>query len=125
MAIEERGQQVATDETQDMIASDKVEGTSVYNLRDEKLGSIETLMIDKNSGQVRYAVMSFGGFLGIGEHCHPIPWQALTYDARRDGYVVDLDKDRLEKAPHYPGKETARWDDSHWPHTADDFFGLT
>ncbi len=125
MAVEERDQQYVTkDETPSMIASDKVEGTSVYNMRDEKLGSIETLMIDKRSGQVRYAVMSFGGFLGMGEHYHPLPWQVLTYDTGRDGYVVDLDKDRLEKAPHYIGRESSRWEDPRWHHTVDDFFGM-
>ena len=60
-------QSVATDETSTLISSDKVEGTAVYNRAGEKLGSIHTLMIDKTSGKVAYAVMSFGGFLGIGD----------------------------------------------------------
>ena len=64
---------VATDETDRLIAADKVVGTSVYNLRSEHLGSIYSLMVDKISGQVAYAVMSFGGFLGIGESYHPLP----------------------------------------------------
>ncbi|MGH6919565.1 MAG: PRC-barrel domain-containing protein, partial [Geminicoccaceae bacterium] len=68
------GDAVATEETVDLIAADKVKGTSVYNPQGEKLGSIYGLMIDKLSGRVIYAVMSFGGFLGIGDRYHPLPW---------------------------------------------------
>ena len=84
------GEGVAVDETDRLIASDKVEGTAVYNRAGESLGSVYTVMIDKYSGQVAYAVMSFGGFLGIGERYHPLPWKALTYDTRLGGYVVDV-----------------------------------
>ena len=75
-------QSVATDETSTLISSDKVEGTAVYNREGEKLGSIHTLMIDKVSGKVAYAVMSFGGFLGIGDRYHPLPWSMLDYETR-------------------------------------------
>lgn len=84
-----------------VIASDKVEGTKVYNAQGEKLGSIETVMIDKVSGQVRYAVLEFGGFLGMGTEQYPLPWDVLSYNLDMGGYVVPLDKDRLENAPHY------------------------
>ena len=90
---------VATDETDRLIASDKVEGTAVYNRQGERLGEVHDFMVDKRSGQVEYAVMSFGGFLGIGQSYHPLPWQALTYDTHKGGYVVDLDKDRLQARP--------------------------
>ena len=76
---------VATDETDRLIASDKVEGTAVYNRQGERLGTVYNLMIDKYTGQVAYAVMSFGGFLGIGESYHPLPWRVLTYDTRQGG----------------------------------------
>lgn len=85
----------------DVISSDKVEGTNVYNTAGEKLGSIDDLMIDKRSGQVQYAVLEFGGFLGMGTDRYPLPWSMLKYDTDKDGYVVPLDKDRLDKAPHY------------------------
>jgi hypothetical protein len=81
----QQGRSVATDETSDLISSDKVEGTAVYNRQGEKLGSIYTLMIDKISGKVVYAVMSFGGFLGIGDRYHPLPWSVLKYDTRQGG----------------------------------------
>jgi hypothetical protein len=90
---------VALNETDRLISSDKVEGTSVYNPTGESVGSIYTVMIDKYSGQVDYAVMSFGGFLGIGERYHPLPWKALTYDTGLGGYVVDVSREQLERAP--------------------------
>jgi len=86
----------------DVISSDKVEGTNVYNNAGEKLGSIDNLVIDKRSGQVRYAVLEFGGFLGMGTDRYPLPWSMLNYDTVRDGYVVPLDKSRLDDAPRYP-----------------------
>ena len=84
-----------------VISSDKVEGTSVYNHAGDKLGSIDDLMIDKLSGRVRHAVLEFGGFLGIGTDRYPLPWHLLTYDVAKEGYVVPLDKDRLNDAPKY------------------------
>ena len=82
-------------------SSERVEGTSVYNPAGDKLGTIDDLMIDKVSGQVRYAVMEFGGFLGMGTDRYPIPWTMLKYDTSQDGYVVPLDKTQLEAAPRY------------------------
>ena len=92
---------LATDETDRLISSDKVEGTPVYNPKGERLGKVHHLMIDKYTGQVAYAVMSFGGFLGLGESYHPLPWKVLTYDTRLEGYVIDLDRERLKNAPRY------------------------
>jgi len=91
----------ADDETVDLIASSKVEGTTVYNPAGENLGSIYDLMVDKRSGQVEYAVLQFGGFLGVGSDYYPIPWPALEYDEEQGGYVIDIDKESLESAPHY------------------------
>jgi sporulation protein YlmC with PRC-barrel domain len=93
----------------DVISSDQVEGTAVYDEAGEKLGSIDDLMIDKRSGQVRYAVLEFGGFLGIGSDRYPVPWNMLKYDTRLDGYVVPLDKARLENAPRYPTQELPQY----------------
>ena len=90
-----------TDETDRLIASNKVEGTAVYNRNGDRLGTVHNFMVDKRSGQAEYAVMSFGGFLGIGESYHPLPWKILTYDTGQGGYVVDLDQSLLEKAPSY------------------------
>lgn len=100
----------ATDETDRLIASNKVEGTAVYNRNGDRLGTVHNFMVDKRSGQAEYAVMSFGGFLGIGENYHPLPWKILTYDTGQGGYVVDLDQSLLEKAPSYRSDEEPRYD---------------
>ncbi|MFT3814377.1 MAG: PRC-barrel domain-containing protein [Acidovorax sp.] len=84
-----------------VISSEKVRGTNVYNPAGDKLGSIEELMIDKISGRVRYAVMEFGGFLGMGTDIYPLPWDTLKYDTGMGGYVVTLTKEQLENAPRY------------------------
>ena len=76
-----------------------VEGTPVFDPVGEKLGTIHSVMIHKRSGQVAYALLSFGGFLGVGRHVHPIPWEKLTYHEDRHGYVVDISRDQLERAP--------------------------
>ena len=94
-------QPLQRDEARDLISSDRVEGTTVYSTDGEKIGHIDHLMIGKRSGRVEYAVMSFGGFLGLGERYHPLPWDALDYDTARGGYVVKIDKSKLEEAPYY------------------------
>ena len=102
---------LATDETDRLISSEKVEGTAVYDRSGQHLGSIHHVMIDKYTGQVAYAVMSYGGFLGIGESYHPLPWQALTYDLRLGGYVTGVHRDRLERAPSYRTSDMPNWSD--------------
>jgi hypothetical protein len=91
-------------ETSSLIASDMVEGTPVYNRDDEKIGRIHNFMVNKHSGLVEYAVMSFGGFLGMGEDHYPIPWKKLKYVVARHGFVVDIDKETLAKAPKHEGE---------------------
>jgi sporulation protein YlmC with PRC-barrel domain len=94
--------------THDLIESDKVVGTNVYRSNGEKIGTIERLMIDKFSGQVAYAVMSFGGFLGLGHEHYPVPWPRLDYEKKHKGFVVNISDDELKNAPKFdPGEE---WD---------------
>ena len=85
--------------TGSLIGSDKVEGTPVYRSNGEKVGRIERVMVDKISGKVAYAVMSFGGFMGIGEDYYPLPWSVLTYNPRLDGYEVNITEPQLKAAP--------------------------
>ena len=92
-----------------LIAAEKVNGTNVYNPAGDKLGSVEDIMIDKVSGKAIYAVMSFGGFLGIGDKHHPLPWSSLKYDKQKEGYVVNLDKRTLEGAPSYDSDDDFSW----------------
>lgn len=96
-----------------VISSHKVEGTSVYNVKGDKLGSIDDLMIDKLSGQVRYAVLEFGGFLGMGTDRYPLPWSLLRFDTKLNGYVVPVDKSRLEKAPRYSPNEMPEYSEEY------------
>src|SRR5438067_8991806 len=98
-----------TRETGSLIGSDKVEGTNVYRSNGEKVGSIERVMIDKRSGQVAYAVMSFGGFLGIGEDYYPLPWSLLTYNEGLGGYEVNITEQQLKGAPKYSRHESWDW----------------
>ena len=101
MQLDPSGEGIAIDETRRLIASNKVEGTPVFNRAGEQLGTVYNFMVDKITGQVAYAVMSFGGFLGLGESYHPLPWRGLTYDTRPGGYVVDFYKDRLAGSPRH------------------------
>jgi hypothetical protein len=84
-----------------LIESDRVEGTAVYDPQGNHLGSIKRLMIEKISGKVAYAVMSFGGFLGMGENEHTIPWSKLTYDTSLGGYRTDITEEQLRGAPSF------------------------
>ena len=104
---------IATDETTRLIASDKVEGTGVYSRAGERLGVIRNFMVDKRSGKVDYAVLEFGGFLGIGSDYYPLPWDKLDYDTSQGGYVVDVDKAILEKAPRYERDVPPSFDESY------------
>jgi hypothetical protein len=105
---------VASEGTHSLTSADKVEGTAVYNRQGEKLGSVDGIMIDKVSGKVAYAVMSFGGFMGIGDRYHPLPWSVLTYDTQNGGYTVNVDRSTLERAPTYAGGETPDWGNRNW-----------
>ncbi len=118
----EPGVDLEIDETSRLISSDKVTGTAVYNRNGDTLGSIYGLMIDKVDGRVAYAVMSFGGFLGIGERYHPLPWGTMTYDTARGGYVVDLSRDQLEGAPSYERDEDV-WSSPDYGRRVHDYYG--
>lgn len=104
-----------TYETHDLISSDRVEGTVVYNLEGERLGTISRFMVNKRTGKAQYAVLQFGGLLGLGSDYYPLPWQILTYDPSQGGYVVNIDKTQLENAPHYSETDTPSYDnDYNW-----------
>jgi sporulation protein YlmC with PRC-barrel domain len=109
-------------ETHDMISSEKVDGTAVYGHDGEQIGSVHHLMIGKRDGKVRHAVVSYGGFLGIGEDFFPLPWDELTYDERRGGYVVSRNADQLKAGPRYRRDEEPTWD-SAYDNQVMSFFG--
>jgi hypothetical protein len=92
-------------ETCGLIGSDKVEGTAVYRPSGERIGAIERVMIDKRSGKVGYAVMTFGGFLGLGNDHYPIPWHLLVYNERLGGYEVAVSDEQLRGAPRFAARD--------------------
>ena len=101
---------IETDETAELIASNKVEGTAVYDRNDDRLGTIYNYMVDKVNGQVEYAVLSFGGLFGLGTEYYPLPWDRLTYNEELGGYRVDLVKEDLEEAPRYSAEQEPAYD---------------
>ena len=111
---------MSTRETYSLIGSDKVEGTAVYRSNGEKVGRIERVMIDKINGKVAYAVMSFGGFMGIGEDYYPLPWSLLTYNPRLEGYEVNVSAQQLNGAPKYSAREA--WDWAQRDRSVDDYY---
>jgi sporulation protein YlmC with PRC-barrel domain len=94
-----------------LISSEDVEGTNVYDMKGTKIGDIDHLTIDKISGRVTYAVMSFGGFLGLGHSHYPVPWGALKYDTKLNGYVTGITDKQLEDAPAFSDDS---WADRNW-----------
>jgi hypothetical protein len=111
-------------ETGNLIGSDKVEGTAVYGADDQKIGSIERVMIDKISGKVSYAVLSFGGFLGVGDEHYPLPWQSLKYDTNLGGYRTGITQQQLEGAPRYGNDNSWNWSDTSRTRSINDYYGI-
>ena len=98
-------------------------GNDVYNLQNEDLGDIKEIMLDMNDGIVRYAVLSFGGFLGVGEKLFAVPWEALTLDTQNKRFLLNVDKERLQDAP---GFDKDRWPDmadSVWENEIHTYYG--
>jgi sporulation protein YlmC with PRC-barrel domain len=124
MTTATRGATVDRRETANLIASDKVEGTPVYRSNGERIGQIERVMIDKLTGKVAYAVMSFGGFLGIGEDYYPLPWSLLKYNTKLDGYEVNISDAQLKGAPKYSKHENWDWADRNRGQQVYDYYGV-
>jgi hypothetical protein len=110
-------------ETVSLIGSDKVQGTNVYGADDKKIGSVQRVMIDKVSGKVAYAVISFGGFLGMGEDYYPLPWPNLKYDTRLEGYRVGVTEDQLKGAPKFNRNTDWNWSDRARDREIYDYYG--
>jgi hypothetical protein len=98
-----------TDENVRLISSEKVEGTPVIGRNGETLGQINSFMVDKYTGRVAYAIMTFGGTMGFGNSFFPLPWPLLDYDVEKDGYVLDITKEQLAKAPRFDGSSKSEF----------------
>jgi hypothetical protein len=110
-------------ETYSLIGSDKVEGTAVYGADNEKIGRVERIMIDKVSGKTAYAVITFGGFMGIGEDYYPVPWSTMKYDTELGGYRVNLTADQLKGAPKYSKQQSWDWSNRKNDQLVYDYYG--
>jgi sporulation protein YlmC with PRC-barrel domain len=107
----------------DHIRATTVKGTDVYNGAGDHLGHIDDIVIGKRDGRAEYAIMSFGGFLGIGEKYHPLPWESLDYDPNLGGYVVNVTREQLEGAPSYELADEPDWNDPEYGRRVRGYYG--
>lgn len=107
---DDRHEGLPIEETTRLIASNKVEGTPVYSRDGERVGTVYNFMVDKRSGQVEYAVMRYGGFLGMGQRYYPLPWRVLTYHRDTGGYVIGMSARDFEDAPSFDRDEEPEFD---------------
>ncbi len=105
----------ATEDLRKVMSASSLVGDSVVNSKGEDLGSIEEIMLHIDSGRIAYAVLSFGGFLGLGDKLFAIPLEALVLDEDNKQFILDIDKEKLENAPGF--------NKDHWPDMADPLFG--
>lgn len=98
----------------EIMAASAFEGDPVVNAQGEHIGEIEEIMIDVRGGRVAYAVISVGGFLGIGDQYLAIPWRALTLDTDNDQFILDVDRERLKNAPAFDKEHWPPMSDRHW-----------
>lgn len=94
-----------------LLSSSSITGDEVRNMKDEKLGTIQDIMVNVTEGKIVYAVLASGGILGVGDHLFAIPWKALKQDKKNKRFMLDVDIERLKKAPGF--------DKDHWPNMAD------
>lgn len=106
-----------------LIGADTFIGNSVYNHQDDSLGDIKDIMLDMRSGQVSYAVLEFGGFLGMGTKLFAVPWQALTLDTIEKHFILKINKDRLDDAPRFERDNWPDMADLIWAKSIHDYYG--
>ncbi len=113
---------ITNDTTSNLIDSDRVEGTDVYDPTGKHIGSIKRLVIDKTSGRIAYTVASFGGFLGMGGDEYTIPWQKLNYDTDLRGFLTDITEEQLKSAPDFGRNRDADMFDRDNERTLNDYY---
>jgi sporulation protein YlmC with PRC-barrel domain len=107
------------------MAASTLNGNDVYNLQGEDLGDVKEIMLDMHSGKVAYAVLSFGGFLGMGEKLFAVPWAALKLDPENKRFILDVSKDRLESAPGFDKDSWPDMADPVWANGIHTYYGTT
>lgn len=108
-----------------LLSAGTITGDEIRNLQDEKLGTIQDLMLDTQNGTIRYAVLSSGGFLGMGDRLFAIPWSALTLDRANKCFTLDVDTDRLKDAPGFDKDNWPSWSDPTWSASVDSYYRAT
>jgi sporulation protein YlmC with PRC-barrel domain len=106
-----------------LMGADTLIGNDVYNHQDEDLGDIKEIMLDVNSGRIAYAVLSFGGFLGIADKLFAVPWSALTLDTENKRFLLDVEQERLESAPGFNKDDWPNMADPTWQNTITSYYG--
>jgi sporulation protein YlmC with PRC-barrel domain len=105
-----------------LLSASTITGDDVYNMQDEELGTIQDVMLDITDGSIRYAVLSSGGFLGMGDRLFAVPWRALTLDRENQRFLLDVDVERLKKAPGFDKDEWPNMADPTWNSTVDSYY---
>ncbi|HEX5803850.1 MAG TPA: PRC-barrel domain-containing protein [Azospira sp.] len=108
-----------------LLSASTLSDDDVYNPKGDKLGSIKELMLDIDNGKVSYAVLSFGGFLSLGEKLFAVPWSALTVDTENKRIVMDIDEERLKNAPGFDADHWPNMADTTWGKSVHDYYGKT
>ena len=106
-----------------LMGADTLIGEDVYNAQDEDLGDIKEIMLDMNNGKIAYAVLSFGGFLGMGDKLFAVPWSALTLDTENKRFILNVDKERLNSAPGFDKDDWPDMADTSWQNTVNSYYG--
>jgi len=107
--------------TRILISADDVRGKTVHGRDGDKLGTVDKLILDERTGQVAYVILSTGGFLGLGQSYHPVPWPAFRYDETQGGYVAAIDKRLLEGAPSFRPDSAPVFDEAYGRRVTDYF----
>ena len=108
-----------------LMGANTLDGNDVFNRKDEDLGDIKEIMIDMGTGRVAYAVLSYGGFMGIGDKLFAVPWHALTLDTTNKRFVLDVEKDRLDNAPGFDKDQWPDMADTAWAKEVHEYYGVT
>ncbi len=116
---------VLTKETQQIISADKVAGTAVYGANKEKMGTVDTIMLGKRDGKVHHAILSIGGFFGMGDKLHSIPWEKLDYDTDLEGYKLNVNEDQLKNSPSFDKADRAKASDRDFQRKSYDHYGVS
>ncbi len=110
--------------TNQVVKASDVVGVDVMNKEGEDLGEIKEIILDKISGEVRYVVLSFGGFLGLGDKLFALPWKAISYDQEEDAFILNVDKERLKNAPGFDADSWPNMANRTWEEGIHDYYDM-